>query len=73
MNTDQTTPFRSNLIWDHIVCNVDYGILDKREQRTNEPQHKITNNVVCETSKGSDQPGHTRRLIRAFASCWNIL
>ena len=32
-----------------------------------EPWHEIFNNVVCATSKGSDQPAHTRRLIRAFA------
>ena len=32
-----------------------------------EPQHEISN------SKGSDQPAHTRSLIRAFASRWNIL
>ena len=25
-----------------------------------EPQHEISNNVVCATSKGSDQPAHTR-------------
>ena len=30
--------------------------------------HEISNNVVCATSKGSDQPAHTRSLIRAFAS-----
>ena len=35
--------------------------------------HEISNNVVCATSKGSDQPAHMRRLIRAFASRWNIL
>ena len=35
---------------------------------TNEPRHEISNNVVCATSKGSDQPAHTRSLIRAFAS-----
>ena len=34
---------------------------------------KIPNNVVCATSKGSDQPAHTRSLIRAFASRLNIL
>ena len=28
--------------------------------------HEISNNVVCATSKGSDQPAHTCRLIRAF-------
>ena len=31
----------------------------------------ISNNVVCATSKASDQPAHMRRLIRAFASCFN--
>ena len=34
-----------------------------------EPRHEISNNVVCATSKGSDQPAHTRSLIRAFATC----
>ena len=38
-----------------------------------EPRHEISNNVVCATSKGSDQPAHTRSLIRAFASHLNIL
>ena len=40
---------------------------------TFEPRHEISNNVVCATSKGSDQPAHPRRLIRAFASRLNIL
>ena len=38
-----------------------------------EPRHDISNNVVCATSKGSDQPAHRPRLIRAFASRLNIL
>ena len=38
-----------------------------------EPQHKISNNVVCATSKGSDQPAHMQSLIRVFAGCLNIL
>ena len=38
----------------------------------NEPWHRISNNVVCATSKDSDQPAHTRSLIRAFASRLNI-
>ena len=38
-----------------------------------EPSHEISNNVVCVTSKGSDQPAHMRSLIRAFASPMNIL
>ena len=37
-----------------------------------EPWHEISNNVVCTTRKGSDQPAHTRRLIRAFAGRLNI-
>ena len=37
-----------------------------------EPQHEISNIVVCATNKGSDQPAHTRSLIRAFASRLNI-
>ena len=38
-----------------------------------EPVHEISNNVVCATSKASDQPGHMRSLIRAFASRLSIL
>ena len=38
-----------------------------------EPPHQISNNVVCATSKASDQPAHTHSLIRAFASRLNIL
>ena len=30
--------------------------------------HEISNEVVCATSKASDQPAHMRSLIRAFAS-----
>ena len=41
--------------------------------KENEPVHEIFNNVVCATSKGSDQPAHTRSLIRAFASRLSIL
>ena len=38
-----------------------------------EPWHEISNNVVCATSKASDQPAHTPSLIRAFASRFNIV
>ena len=38
-----------------------------------EPVHGISNNVVCASSKASDQPAHTRSLIRAFASRVSIL
>ena len=38
-----------------------------------EPVHEISNNVVCATSKASDQPAHTRSLIRAFVTRLSIL
>ena len=38
-----------------------------------EAVHEISNNVVCATSKASDQPAHMRSLIRAFASRLSIL
>ena len=38
-----------------------------------EPVHEISNKLVCATSKASDQPTHTRSLIRAFASRLSIL
>ena len=37
-----------------------------------EPQHEISNNVICATSKCSDQPALARSLVRAFASRLNI-
>ena len=37
-----------------------------------EPVHEISNKMVCATSKASDQPAHTRKLIRAFASRLSI-
>ena len=40
---------------------------------TYEQQHEISSNVVCATTKGSDQPAHVRSLIRAFSSLRNIL
>ena len=38
----------------------------------NELRHENFKNVVCATSKASDQPAHTRSLIRVFASRLNI-
>ena len=38
-----------------------------------EPRHEISNNVVCATSKASDQPAHMCSLTRAFACRLNIL
>ena len=34
----------------------------------NGPQYEISNNVVCASTKGLDQPAHMSSLIRAFAS-----
>ena len=51
----------------------DYGRLSDGLGITNEPGHGISNNVVCATSKASDQPAHTRSLIRAFASRLNTM
>ena len=34
----------------------------------NGPQYEISNNVVCASTKGLDQPAHMCSLIRAFAS-----
>ena len=34
----------------------------------NEQVREISNNVVCAASKATDQPAHTRSLIRTFAS-----
>ena len=42
-------------------------------QIKSEPVHEIFNNVVCATSKASDQPAHTPSLIRAIASRLSIL
>ena len=53
------------------VC--DCGISCSYSLTINEPVHEISNNVVCATSKASDQPAHTRSLIRAFASRLSIL
>ena len=38
-----------------------------------EPVHEMSNNVICTISIDSDQPAHTRSLIRAFACRLNIL
>ena len=38
-----------------------------------ETVHELSNNLVCATSKASDQPAHMRSLIRAFPSPLSIL
>ena len=49
-----------------------YGLMYCIYSLINESRHEIFNNVVCATSKGSDHFAHTRNLIRAFASQYNI-
>ena len=51
----------------------DWQIIEMSQNIVNEPVHEISNNVICVTSKASDQPAHTRSLIRAFASRLSIL
>ena len=48
-------------------------IVNIAKPETKMPVHEISNNVVCATSKASDQPVHTCILIRAFASRLSIL
>ena len=45
----------------------------KSHVTAHEPRHEIFNNVICATSKGSDQPELTHSLIRAFAHRLSIL
>ena len=72
------------LIWVQSICkSYQQTTLGDKELNTqshssmffhiNEPVHEISNNVVCATSKASDQPVHMRSLIRAFASRLSIL
>ena len=65
-NQPQDPEFKNNPEYFHPCINA------PQEQR-NEPVHEKSNNVVCATSKASDQPAHTRSLIRAFASLLSIL
>ena len=58
-----------------LICKFKFLVICKNNDLTPiyEPWQKISNNVVCATSKGSDQPVHMRRLIRAFAGGLNNL
>ena len=57
------------LLWKHHTISKRCNKIPLQD----EPWREISSNVVCATSKGSDQPAHTHRLIRAFASRLNIL
>ena len=51
----------------------DYPLDRNMYRRSTNVQNEPSNNVVCATSKDSDQSVHTRSLTRAFASYLNIL
>ena len=64
------TILRSKTLF-YLTCDV---IINQPDKHTIiEPVHEISNNVVCATSKASDQPAHTPSLIRAFASPLSII
>ena len=70
----------SDCIFKLIKDNMDNSCLYSTQNKfytsckhATEPVHEISNNVVCATSKASDQPAHTHSLIRAFASRLSIL
>ena len=50
-----------------FACECPFLLLDpdlaQQNTRSDEPVHEISNNLVCATSKASDQPAHTRSLI----------
>ena len=50
---------------DDLVQRTDGGIIER--------VHEISNNVLYATRKASNQPAHTRSLIRAFARRLSIL
>ena len=57
-----------------ILYNFCHNLFIKADmKKIIEPVYEISNNVVCATSKASDQPACTRSLIRVFASRLNIL
>ena len=41
--------------------------------KINKRRHEISSNVVSGTSKASDQPAHICSLIKAIASCFNVI
>ena len=53
--------------------NDNFLVMIEEEYWINEPVHEISDKLVCATSKASDQPAHTRSLIRAFACRLSIL
>ena len=59
--------YKESVEWAIAHCNITFL------QIPSEPVHEISNNVTCATSKASDQPAHTRSLIRAITGRLSIL
>ena len=70
---DQNAPVMSKSKSTHTDKDVSKRFQCTIKQKTFWLWHGISNNVVCATSKVSDQTAHTRSLIRVFASSLNIL
>ena len=63
---------KSYIIYFSVKCfGLEYE--EGRRHNINESRHGISNNVVCATSIGSDQPAHMRSLIRTLAIRVDIL
>ena len=60
--------FRPNYQNHSVLCSDSSDLKSTTNILLFEPVHEISNNVVCATSKASDQPAHMRSLISAFAS-----
>ena len=68
---DSSLYMTENIYWPKIEVAVRMWLMTVL--KIYEPVHEISNNVLCATSKASDQPAHMRSLIRAFASRLSIL
>ena len=76
--TSESLPVEPSVVLDYKTTFITINppglvLVTATKQNKNEPVHEISKNVVCATSKGSDQPGHMRSLTRAFASRLSIL
>ena len=56
-----------------LSCWLGCKTSNQTNKQLTEPCDEISNNVICATSKGSDQAVHMCSLIRAFADRLNIL
>ena len=68
------------VVWPYSICfwrgitQCDSQTMSEKQWKNEiEPVHEISINVVCATSKASDQPAHMCSLIRSFASRLRIL